>query len=79
LPEHSTADSGTRKKWYVSPYDIARIYGSLAEPDGVLEWLEKAYEEHNSNLIEVTREPSLHCVHANSKFRELTRRIGWLV
>jgi hypothetical protein len=38
--------SGSEKR-YVSPYNIARIYGSLAEPDRALEWLEKAYEEHN--------------------------------
>ena len=63
---------------YVSPYNIARIYGSLAEPVRALEWLEKAYEEHNPDLIEVTREPTLQCLHGNSKFRELTRRIGWL-
>jgi TolB-like protein/tetratricopeptide (TPR) repeat protein len=68
--------NGSEKR-YVSPYNIARIYGSLAEPDHALEWLEKAYEEHNPDLIEVTREPTLQCVHANSKFRELTRRIGW--
>jgi TolB-like protein/DNA-binding SARP family transcriptional activator len=65
------------EKRYVSPYNIARIYGSLAEPDRALEWLEKAYEEHNPDLIEVTREPALQCLHGNSKFRELTRRIGW--
>jgi TolB-like protein/Flp pilus assembly protein TadD len=65
------------EKRYVSPYNIARVYGSLAEPERVFEWLEKAYEEHNPDLIEVTREPTLQCVHANSKFRELTRRIGW--
>jgi hypothetical protein len=39
--------------------------------------LEKAYVEHNPDLIEVTREPTLQCLHGNSKFRELTRRIGW--
>jgi TolB-like protein/tetratricopeptide (TPR) repeat protein len=68
--------SGSEKR-YVSPYNIARIYGSLAEPDRALEWLENAYDEHNPDLIEVTREPTLQCLHGNSKFRELTRRIGW--
>jgi tetratricopeptide (TPR) repeat protein len=69
---------GGPEKRYVSPYNIARIYGSLAEPDRALEWLVKAYEEHNPDLIEVTREPTLQSLHGNSKFRELTRRIGWL-
>jgi TolB-like protein/Flp pilus assembly protein TadD len=67
------------EKRYVSPYNIARIYGSLAEPERALEWLEKAYEEHNPDLIELTREPALQGLHGNSKFCELTRRIGWLV
>ena len=66
------------EKRYVSPYNIARIYGSLAEPERALEWLEKAYEEHNPDLIELTREPTLQSLHGNSKFRELARRIGWL-
>jgi tetratricopeptide (TPR) repeat protein len=66
------------EKRYVSPYNIARIYGSLAEPQRALEWLEKAYEEHNPDLIELTREPTLKFLHENLKFRELTRRIGWL-
>jgi TolB-like protein len=65
------------EKRYVSPYNIARIYGSLAEPAGALEWLEKAYEEHHPDLIEAMREPTLQCLHGNAKFRELTRRIGW--
>ena len=69
--------NGSEKR-YVSPYNIARIYGSFAEPDRALEWLERAYEEHNPDLIEVTREPTLQCLHRNAKFRELTRRIGWL-
>jgi hypothetical protein len=66
------------EKRYVSPYNIARIYGSLAEPERALKWLVKAYEEHNPDLMEVTREPTLQSLHGNSKFRELTRRIGWL-
>jgi TolB-like protein/Flp pilus assembly protein TadD len=66
------------EKRYVSPYNIARIYGSLAEPDRALEWLVKAYEEHNPDLIEVTREPTLQSLHGNSKFRALTQQIGWL-
>jgi TolB-like protein/tetratricopeptide (TPR) repeat protein len=62
---------------YVSPYNLARIHGSLGELDSALEWLVKAYEEHNPDLIEVTREPTLQRLHGNPKFRELTRRIGW--
>jgi hypothetical protein len=42
-----------------------------------LEWLERAYREHNPDLIELTREPSFADLHSDAKFRELVQRIGW--
>jgi hypothetical protein len=42
-----------------------------------LEWLERAYEEHNPDLIELTREPSFASLRSEAKFRELAARIGW--
>jgi hypothetical protein len=42
-----------------------------------LEWLEKAYEEHNPDLIELTREPSFASLRSETKFRDLAARIGW--
>jgi TolB-like protein/DNA-binding winged helix-turn-helix (wHTH) protein/Tfp pilus assembly protein PilF len=62
---------------YVSPYNIARIYGAINETQRALEWLERAYREHNPDLIELTREPSFAGLHSNAKFRELAQRIGW--
>jgi tetratricopeptide (TPR) repeat protein len=62
---------------HVSPYHVARVYGAIGDEQRALEWLEKAYQEHNPDLIELTREPSFASLRANAKFRELTRRIGW--
>jgi tetratricopeptide (TPR) repeat protein len=62
---------------YISPYNIARVYGAINETPRALEWLERAYREHNPDLIELTREPSFAGLHSNAKFRELAQRIGW--
>ena len=64
-------------KPYVSPYNVARIYGSLADKQRAFDWLERAYDEHNPDLIELTREPSFASLRADSKFHDLARRIGW--
>jgi len=62
---------------HVSPYNIARVYGAIDDKQRALEWLERAYWEHNPDLIELTREPSFTSLRFDAKFRELTARIGW--
>jgi TolB-like protein/Tfp pilus assembly protein PilF len=62
---------------YVSPYNIARVYGAIDDKQRALEWLERAYEEHNPDLIELTREPSFVSLRSEAKFRGLAQRIGW--
>jgi hypothetical protein len=56
---------------------MARVYGAIDDKQRALEWLERAYQEHNPDLIELTREPSFAGLHVDAKFRELTQRIGW--
>jgi hypothetical protein len=62
---------------YVSPYNVARVYGSIGDKQRALEWLERAYQEHNPDLIELAREPCFAALRSDAKFRELMRRIGW--
>jgi hypothetical protein len=62
---------------YVSPYNVARVYGAIDDKRRAFEWLERAYREHNPDLIELTREPSFAGLHSDAKFRELVQRIGW--
>jgi TolB-like protein/Tfp pilus assembly protein PilF len=62
---------------YVSPYNVARVYGAMGDKQRALDWLERAYQEHNPDLIELTREPSFASVRTDAKFRELAERIGW--
>jgi TolB-like protein/tetratricopeptide (TPR) repeat protein len=62
---------------YVSPYNVARMYGAMGDKQRALEWLERAYQEHNPDLIELAREPSFASLRSDAKFRELMSRIGW--
>jgi TolB-like protein/Tfp pilus assembly protein PilF len=62
---------------YVSPYNVARVYGAIGDKEQALEWLESACQEHNPDLIELTREPSFKSLRSDAKFRELAKRIGW--
>jgi TolB-like protein/tetratricopeptide (TPR) repeat protein len=62
---------------YVSPYNVARAYGAIGDKRRAIEWLERAYEEHNPDLIELTREPSFASLRSDAKFRELIGQIGW--
>jgi TolB-like protein/Tfp pilus assembly protein PilF len=75
--ERIVKELGERGDRYVSPYNIARIYGAIDDKRRALEWLEKAYGEKNPDLIELTREPSFASLHSDAKFRELAERIGW--
>jgi hypothetical protein len=68
---------GEGRQPYVSPYNVARLYGAIDDKPRALEWLERAYEEHNPDLIELTREPSFASLRSDAKFRELAVRIGW--
>jgi TolB-like protein/Tfp pilus assembly protein PilF len=75
--ERIAKELGETSDRYVSPYNVARVYGAINDRQRALEWLERAYREHNPDLIELTREPSFADLHSDAKFRELVQRIGW--
>ncbi len=75
--ERIVKELGDSADRYVSPYNIARVYGAIDDRQSALEWLERAYREHNPDLIELTREPSFAGLHSDAKFRQLVQRIGW--
>ena len=75
--ERIVQELGEGSHRYVSPYNVARLYGAIDDKQRALEWLERAYQEHNPDLIELTREPSFASLRSHAKFRALISRIGW--
>ena len=66
------------KQRYVSPYYIAKIHAILGDKGQAFRWLEKAYEERNPDFIELTAEPALDKLRADSRFADLLRRVGFV-
>ncbi len=58
------------KAWAVAP-----IYAGLGEKDQAFEWLEKAYEEHDPQLIDLKVDPRFDNVRSDPRFTDLLRRM----
>lgn len=67
----------------VAAFDIARVYGGLDENDKTFEWLEKAIEERNGELVFLNLETNLGTgdmfgkdIRRDPRFQDILRRIG---
>jgi serine/threonine protein kinase/Tfp pilus assembly protein PilF len=64
------------KKGYVSSFWTALIYLGLGEIDKTFEWFEKAYDEHDGNMIYFTVPQILDPVRADPRYKQLLLRMG---
>jgi TolB-like protein/Tfp pilus assembly protein PilF len=64
-------------KRYVLPYNVAKIHAAGGDRDKAFEWLERAYEGGNPDLIELNSEPIFDGLRGEPRFSDLMRRIGW--
>ncbi|HEV2717732.1 MAG TPA: tetratricopeptide repeat protein [Terriglobales bacterium] len=63
-------------KHYVSSFEVATIYAGLGEKGHALEWLEKAYQARDAELVDLGTEPSFDFLHSDPVYVDLLRRIG---
>ena len=63
------------KHEYVSSYSIAQAYMRIGEKEKAFEWLQKAYEEHDSGLVSVAVEPMFESVRPDPRFRDLLKHM----
>jgi eukaryotic-like serine/threonine-protein kinase len=61
---------------YVKPTTIPRIYAQLGDKERAFEWLEKAYADRDSELVELRVEPGYDPLRSDPRFADLLRRIG---
>jgi hypothetical protein len=47
----------------------------LEQKEKALEWLEKAYEEHDSGLVSIAVEPMFDSIRSEPRFKEIVRRM----
>ena len=59
-----------------SPYLIAGIYGALGQRDSAFEWLDKAYDRRDVQLVSLRVDPFLDPLRRDERFAELSNRVG---
>lgn len=75
---HSAAErlAERSEREYVPQTMVARLYAHAREEDQAIHWLERAYEERDTFLVQLGGEPDWDDLRADSRFRDLLARIG---
>jgi tetratricopeptide (TPR) repeat protein len=63
------------KHGYVSSYSMAEAYMRIGDKEKAIKSLEKAYEEHDSDLVSLGVEPMFDPIRSDTRFREILRRM----
>ena len=61
----------------VSSYSIAGVYAALCQSESAFEWLNKAYEQHDLQLVSLNVDPTLDSLRSDPRLPELVRRVGF--
>ncbi len=64
------------KSRYVSPYGIASIYACMNEVDTSLDWLEKAYAQHDQTLVWIKVHPRLDPLRGHPRYEALLKKMS---
>ncbi len=65
-----------RERQYVSPWGLASIYARLGDAGAALEWLERAYDEHDSTLVWLKVHPRFDALRTDSRFTALLEKMS---
>jgi tetratricopeptide (TPR) repeat protein len=64
------------KENYVSPYSLARVHIGLGQIDEAFECVEKTYQERHGILTYLKVEPIFDRLRSDSRFADLSLKIG---
>jgi tetratricopeptide (TPR) repeat protein len=65
-----------RDSIYLPSWQIATLYCRAEKKAEALEWLEKAYEEHDSNMPYISVDPLFDFLRDETRFQELLKKMG---
>lgn len=65
------------KRMYVSPLNIAMIYTGLGEKDQAFQWLQKAFEVRDYDMILLKVHPIWDPLRSDARFQDLLRRMNF--
>jgi DNA-binding winged helix-turn-helix (wHTH) protein/TolB-like protein/Tfp pilus assembly protein PilF len=58
------------------PLQMTSIHAALGDKDQAFEWLERAYEEHDYDMIQITMDPRHDSLRSDPRFQDLLRRMN---
>ncbi|MEM6796261.1 MAG: hypothetical protein AAF725_19985, partial [Acidobacteriota bacterium] len=61
-----------------SPYNLALDHAMLEEPEAALDYLEQAYEQRETDLVNLASDPRLKGLREHPRYADLVRRVGLL-
>ena len=59
-----------------SAYDIAIDYAAIGAVEPALDWLERAFDDEESDLVDLAVDPRLDALRSSERFQTLERRVG---
>ena len=65
-----------QRRTYASPWLVAVIYAQLNDKDRAFEWLQKAYEGREHDLVFANAWPLFDNLRSDPRYQELVRRVG---
>ncbi len=61
---------------YQSPYDLVLEYTALGETDEAMMWLERAFGEHETDMVDLAVDPRLDPLRGRPRFQQIVAEIG---
>jgi TolB-like protein/DNA-binding winged helix-turn-helix (wHTH) protein len=72
----ATVTKARSRKEYVSPWEIAQDVALTRDKEETLKYLEAAYREHSSRLINIQNEPIFDFLHSDQRYQSLVKKLG---
>jgi tetratricopeptide (TPR) repeat protein len=60
-----------------SAFQIAAVYARRGEKDHAFEWLDRAYDQHDSGMPRLRYDPTLASLHDDPRFAALVKKMGF--
>src|SRR6266571_6766302 len=76
LTKASYESAGSSPAVNLSPHSVAEIYAALGQTDQAFEWLNKAYDQHDMQMVSLKVNPTLDGLRDDRRFVDLVRRVG---